>query len=198
MDEAFQTKELSLPILMQKVFMPRATSQRFQGMHAADHLASALREALMKSKYALVTKMVPGEADPYCARRARRKGGIVFTSDSDMLIYDLGNDGYIVYLTDLDLHAVPGSENLWGAHMCIHANEFRPREIAARLKLPNLTALAYVMKAKPSLEVQQIMNSREKLLPRDTDVDDVEGFEELKEIYNIDLSKFELSHFNNV
>lgn len=34
--------------------------------------------------------VVPDEADSYCADRVKAKGGVVLTSDSDLLIYDIG------------------------------------------------------------------------------------------------------------
>jgi XPG domain containing len=48
-------------------------------------------------------QIVPGEADPYCAAHARRSGAAILTSDSDLLAYDLGSDGSVVFLNSLEV-----------------------------------------------------------------------------------------------
>ena len=149
----------------------------------------------MDSKYSTVTKMVPGEADPYCARRARRKGGIVFTSDSDLLIYDLGKHGSVVYFSDLELHVRDG-DDVSDVHVCIHANEFRPHAITQRLRLPDLVGLAYVMARHPSLEVPQIVSSYVLPVAGKPTNNVSQDFGDFRVPYIINLSRFKVSNFD--
>lgn len=48
-----------------------------------------------------VIQVVPGEADAFCAQDIKQNGGLLLTSDSDLLIQDLGPEGFVVFLWDL-------------------------------------------------------------------------------------------------
>lgn len=63
----------------------------------------AVLDALRESEvYGPVTIVVPGEADTFCAEHARTKGGgTVITSDSDLLVQDLGPDAEVVLFRDI-------------------------------------------------------------------------------------------------
>ncbi|CAK7271281.1 hypothetical protein SEPCBS57363_004534 [Sporothrix epigloea] len=65
----------------------------------------AVLDALRASPvYGPLTKIVPGEADTFCAEYARtHDGSTVITSDSDLLVQDLGMDGAVVFFRDIDL-----------------------------------------------------------------------------------------------
>lgn len=64
----------------------------------------SILEALRTSeRYGHLTHLVPGEADYFCADHVRREGGVLLTSDSDLLLYDLGQHGSVVFLSDLEL-----------------------------------------------------------------------------------------------
>lgn len=66
----------------------------------------AILEALRTSeRYGHLTHLVPGEADSFCADHVSRGGGALLTSDSDLLLYDLGQHGSVVFLDDLDIAA---------------------------------------------------------------------------------------------
>jgi hypothetical protein len=63
----------------------------------------AIIDALRSSpRYTKVVILVPGEADAYCARHLSQSGGTVLTSDSDLLVHDLGK-GSVVFLRDIYL-----------------------------------------------------------------------------------------------
>ncbi|KAJ3493522.1 hypothetical protein NLG97_g4678 [Lecanicillium saksenae] len=63
-------------------------------LEAPSFLVPAVIEALRRSKkYKSTIQVVPGEADGYCAKAAVEDGGIVITSDSDLLVHDLGSGG---------------------------------------------------------------------------------------------------------
>lgn len=91
-------------------------------------LVPAVIEALKEDgRYQQLVHQVPGEADGYCAKRVSTQGGIVLTSDSDLLIHDLG-DGKVVFLRDLQ---VPEGKQ---AMSCIL---YDPSNICSKLRLPS-------------------------------------------------------------
>lgn len=96
-------------------------------------LAPALMEALLASRFASVTRMVPGEADEWCALRARENPrSIIFTSDTDLLLYDYPSNVLVNFLKDED--ASPEALKLYS-----------PRRICEQLKLTSLVQLAYAV-----------------------------------------------------
>lgn len=63
-------------------------------LEAPSFLVPAVIEALRRSsKYKPIVQVIPGEADGYCAKTAVETGGVVITSDSDLLVHDLGAGG---------------------------------------------------------------------------------------------------------
>ncbi|KAI0396009.1 hypothetical protein F5Y17DRAFT_420809 [Xylariaceae sp. FL0594] len=48
-----------------------------------------------------LVEIVPGEADMYCAEYVRQHGGTILTTDSDLLVADLGENGTVSYLSDI-------------------------------------------------------------------------------------------------
>jgi hypothetical protein len=102
-------------------------------------LVPAILEALQQSqRYKPIVRVIPGEADIYCASLVRGTGGIVITSDSDLLVHDLGASGKVVFFRDMEMKK---DDRLW-------APIFHPVHIAGRLDLPGqrgLQALAFEM-----------------------------------------------------
>ncbi len=93
-------------------------------------------DALRNSpKFGSLVKLVPGEADGFCAERVRTHGGTVFTSDSDLLVYDLGDTGGVVFFTDIDADLE--------THTLI-APQYRPADLCRRLSLRPATGLQYL------------------------------------------------------
>lgn len=73
----------------------------------------AILEALRTSeRYGHLTHLVPGEADSFCADHVNREGGALLTSDSDLLLYDLGQHGSVVFLSDIEITAEESEEPL--------------------------------------------------------------------------------------
>lgn len=63
----------------------------------------AILEALRSSeRYGHLTHLVPGEADGFCANHVSREGGALLTSDSDLLLYDIGQTGSVVFFNDIE------------------------------------------------------------------------------------------------
>ncbi|KAH9897290.1 XPG domain containing-domain-containing protein [Xylariomycetidae sp. FL2044] len=68
----------------------------------APFLVPAVLEMLINSpQWGLLTQVVPGEADLYCAQDIKENGGTVLTSDSDLLIQDLGPNGNVCFFGDI-------------------------------------------------------------------------------------------------
>jgi hypothetical protein len=92
---------------------------------------------------------VPGEADGFCAEHVRRHGGTVLTSDTDLLVHDLGASGGVIFFADID--AGVEKETLIAPH-------YRPADLCRRLSLPPETGLQYLafeVSRDPHLTLQQ-------------------------------------------
>jgi hypothetical protein len=74
---------------------------------------------------------VPGEADAFCARHVATNGGIVLTSDSDLLVHDLAG-GKVIFFRDI--HLIGGKSGL----ECLF---YDPRAICQKLGIPIEEAL---------------------------------------------------------
>ena len=101
-------------------------------------LVPAVLEALRSSEcYNLITMVVPGEADLYCAGYLKSNIGIVFTGDSDLLLHDLGLDGAVMFFKDLETcsSGTPGKSP---------SRIYHPTRIASRLDLPKAHGLRAV------------------------------------------------------
>ncbi|KAI0842247.1 XPG domain containing-domain-containing protein [Hypoxylon sp. FL0890] len=65
-------------------------------------MVPAVLEALKNSEdWGPLVVVVPGEADMFCAQDIRENGGTLLTSDSDLLIQDLGPEGNVSFFWDV-------------------------------------------------------------------------------------------------
>ncbi|KAF9881605.1 DNA replication initiation factor cdc45 [Colletotrichum karsti] len=93
-------------------------------------LVAAVVDKLSETdKYAKLVRLVPGEADAYCADDVLKNGGTIVTSDSDLTIHDLSK-GSVVFFKDLHFGSADGKNGLLGL-------KFSPSQVAERLKLPD-------------------------------------------------------------
>ncbi len=133
----------------------------------------AIREALDQSDcYGPVTSLAPGEADPYCAEHVRLHGGIVLTSDSDLLVFDLGPEGGVVFFNELEANHKDGSENIMAWKYC-------PAAIAKRLSLApryGMSALAFEMSMDPSLPLNKVLERSRKAVAISANRDQYKAF----------------------
>ncbi|KAM5386732.1 hypothetical protein ACJZ2D_000025 [Fusarium nematophilum] len=110
----------------------------------------AIIEALRSCpRYSKLVRLVPSEADVYCAQHLSESGGIVLTSDSDLLVHDVGS-GRVVFIRDI---YVDGQSSLGCA-------SFSPAQICERLKIAfpsGICRLAYERKHSPHLTLPQIL-----------------------------------------
>ncbi|KAK3323955.1 XPG domain containing-domain-containing protein [Cercophora scortea] len=104
-------------------------------------LVPAIIDALSSSKrYASLTEVVPAEADVFCARHARQHGGVVLTSDSDLLIHDLGPEGSVIFFGDIDVNTETESTMTATAT----ALQYTISDICQRLSLNPSTGMAHL------------------------------------------------------
>ena len=111
-------------------------------------LAPALQEALQESSFASRTHIVPGEADDWCALHAKDNAqSIIFTSDSDLVLYDYRPETLIAFLHDDD-----GS---------IGIKAYAPDDIRKKLQLNSLLPFAFVLLSGPQdISVDLARNAR--------------------------------------
>ncbi|KAF3343190.1 hypothetical protein VdG2_08706 [Verticillium dahliae VDG2] len=110
------------------------TYARREPPHHPPFLVPAILERLrLSEKYAPLIRLVPGEADAYCADHALHHGGCVLTSDSDLLVHDLGPRGAVILFHDLRTGTLDG-------HRGLIAARYSPASIAERLRLPPTSA----------------------------------------------------------
>jgi hypothetical protein len=92
---------------------------------------------LAESPYASRTQIVPGEADDSCALYARDlPRSIIFTSDTDLLLFDYQSETLVVLFQDA------GSPTGLKAHA--------PYQIAEKLRLKSLLPFAYAIQQRSS------------------------------------------------
>ncbi|KAJ0168332.1 hypothetical protein CTA2_7358 [Colletotrichum tanaceti] len=91
-------------------------------------VAAVVDKLCQTRKYATVVRLVPGEADAYCAEDVFRNGGTILTSDSDLTVHDL-KSGAVTFFRDLHIASTEEGDRLMGP-------KFSPSDIARRLQLP--------------------------------------------------------------
>lgn len=129
-------------------------SGRLEGKHYLDptFLVPAVVDAIrQRSKYEGIVHVVPGEADGYCAGYVARHGGVILTSDSDLLAHDIAN-GKVVFLRDIYMDA----------DSTLLAATFTPRNIYRRLGLPNSTKscrFAYELKLSHNATLPKLLQA---------------------------------------
>jgi hypothetical protein len=100
-------------------------------------LAPSLREALADSPFASRTRLVAGEADDSCALRAKDYArSIIFTSDTDLLLFDYQTETLIVLFQDAESPA--------------GLKAYAPSQIAEKLQLKTLVAFAHAIQQRTS------------------------------------------------
>lgn len=116
---------------------------------APPFLVPAVIETLRSSpQYQGLVSLVPGEADAFCAQHLSRRGGVVLTSDSDLLAHNIG-EGRVAFFRDLCLDA---TERIACAMFC-------PSRIAQGLgpsPPKDLCRLAYERKCSPQASFAQL------------------------------------------
>jgi hypothetical protein len=101
-------------------------------------MVPAVIEAIQQSRFGIKTQVVPGEADEYCASFAKEYGGSIFTSDSDLLLYDLGEAGAVVLFKEVEIRKINRGTQ-------VAVRKYKTTQMARRLGLESLRPLAYAI-----------------------------------------------------
>ncbi|EGY20498.1 uncharacterized protein VDAG_10127 [Verticillium dahliae VdLs.17] len=136
------------------------TYARREPPHHPPFLVPAILERLrLSEKYAPLIRLVPGEADAYCADHALHHGGCVLTSDSDLLVHDLGPRGAVILFHDLRTGTLDG-------HRGLIAARYSPASIAERLRLPPTSAgiqrFAHELSRDPYKSLPQLLQAAQQ------------------------------------
>lgn len=113
------------------------------------HVPAIIDALRFSPRYNKIVILVPGEADAYCAQHLSQSGGTVLTSDSDLLVHDLGK-GSVVFLRDIYLD---DQSNLACA-------SFSPSHICEKLKLASsaeMCRFAYERKRSAHSTLPQLL-----------------------------------------
>lgn len=100
-------------------------------------LAPSLREALLDTPFASRTRIEPGEADDWCALHAKDyPRSIIFTSDTDLLLYSYHPETLIVFFQDADVST--------------GFKAYCPEQMRQRMQLQHLAQFAFAITREPS------------------------------------------------
>ncbi|ODA81437.1 hypothetical protein RJ55_04404 [Drechmeria coniospora] len=156
-----------------------AATQEVSPFADPSFLVPSIIDALRQHpQFEALTHVVPGEADNYCASYVSLHGGTVITSDSDLLVHNLGA-GQVVFFRDL--HRNPDS-SIFGA-------SYSPSEICQQLELSpsvGLARLAYERKQLSHASLPQIMRACSQPAP------DQERYQAFCQQYRNNASEFHL------
>lgn len=130
--------------------VPRAGSSK--KLPTPSFLVPAVLEALCASEtYAPITKLVPGEADIFCARHVCSTGGMIISSDSDLLAHDLGRDGSVAFYPSVAFKPHAGIR-------AVTVSEYSPSRIRQRLSIQHgqgLSSVAFQVSIDPHVSLQR-------------------------------------------
>lgn len=121
---------------------------------ARDFIYPSLLESEMDFPWSNTTIMVPGEADIECASIAKLIGSTVLTNDSDLLLYDLGPRGSVLFLGSVEMDdrnaSGPIEYKLKGRRIC-------PALLESQLGIRNIRHFAYELSRNPQLGLPELM-----------------------------------------
>lgn len=118
-------------------------------------LVPAVIEGIKRSQWASCVHIVAEEADIACARLAQSTGAAILSNDSDMCIYDLGNDGCVLQLHTLERHQGSSAKG----DLLIRASCIRPAVLVQKLKISSLLRLAYERQSDGSASYNVILEA---------------------------------------
>lgn len=152
-----------------------------------NHTPRCSLTSLAEYPWASITVMVPGEADTECAKVARLTGCSILTNDSDLLVYDLGSLGSVVFLNSIEMG---GWNSLDPAGLNIKAVRVCPASISSRLGIASVQRFAYELKNGPRLGQNELIQ-RSRNIP-----EDVLGYHLFIQEYQVDSGTIENTWHN--
>ncbi|KAF4544973.1 DNA replication initiation factor cdc45 protein [Lasiodiplodia theobromae] len=135
---------------------PTSVPEKLTRLPAAPFLVPAVIDRLKNSAFSDRVFVVPGEADIFCAdvvcRVSQNKACWLLSSDTDLLVFDLGPKGSVLRFQDVSLATFPRRTVLKGV-------EYHPRSIAERLGLKALAPLAFSLTIDPHKSLQELVRA---------------------------------------
>lgn len=162
---AFNPSPVTAPQLFDSL---RSAPSSLRGVPTPAFLVPAVIDALQDSEYASITAVVPGEADPFCAGAASKCGGVILTNDSDLLVYDLGEQGAVAFFSQLELRRDDESSKKCEV---FRTSISQPIEIAQRLGLEDLRRFSFELLRDPSISLTEIVKRAKQPVPEPLPVD---------------------------
>lgn len=127
---------------------------------AAPFLVPAVLDALHHSVYVDRVRVVPCEADVACTDpRYCGTGDIIFTSDSDLLVFD--HTATVVFFNDIEIFTNDASIS------SVRMKVYSPKDIAQKLELPDLETLAFHMSVDPHMDLDHYIKKTKSTIPLD-------------------------------
>lgn len=157
-------------------------------------LIPAVLDALRTSKWAPITTIVPGEADLFCARAALEPSRTILTNDSDLLLYNLGNSGEVVFFN----HFRRFTYGTLSRCDILYAWVSHPSKIASRFGLRALRRLAFEIREDSSITLHNAISRAKQrvgsLAPESTPESAIlrrDAFKKFEKEYDTTFSGFE-------
>jgi hypothetical protein len=175
----------------------RSAPSSLKGLPTAAFLVPAVIEAIQASEFASITAVVPGEADPFCAGAACKSGAIILTSDSDLLVYDLGARGAVAFFNQLEPCRDDESYNKCEV---VRASVSQPLEIAQRLGLDDLKQFSFELLRDPSIPLTELVKRAKRPLPEPLPHDGLrqKTFRDFCKDYDLKTFDFKLQTMDDV
>lgn len=160
---------------LSQIFNYQTIGARHRCLPSAPFIVPAALDALRSSDFASVTELVPGEADAYCARKAREVGAIILTSDSDLLVYDIGPKGRVTLFEHVHLSS--------NKKPCttLEARTLQHSKVAERMRIPSLQRLAFEVKQHFNVGLCEVTRCARE--PKDT-----VALQKFSQNYDLDLN----------
>lgn len=160
---------------MSQVFNYQTIGAKHRCLPSAPFIVPAALDALRSSDFAPVTEFVLGEADAYCAKKAREVGAIILTSDSDLLVYDIGSKGRVALFEHVHLDSDKKPCKTLEARTLQHS------EVAKRMKVPSLQRLAFEVKQHHNTGLCEVIRCAQQS-------NDTAALQEFLQSYDIELN----------
>ena len=153
---------------LQDILRDNPQSHTSRNLPSPPFIVPAVVHALRASEFNCTVGLVPGEADPYCAARASEIRGMIFTTDSDLLIHDSGPGGSVVLLDHIQLETPVESGT------ALRAPIFEPGKISQKLgigsKVQTLQNLAFHLQQVPGISFHQALQQVRSHKDQDAEV----------------------------
>ncbi|EEA19779.1 hypothetical protein TMatcc_009922 [Talaromyces marneffei ATCC 18224] len=105
-----------------------------------------------------ITEIITGEADVFCAALASQNpGAAILTSDSDLLLFDIGPESTIIFFDTIRVEDAGNKIVPTELPMTIKAMKYHPPSIADRLGIPALSYLAHELNQSPRSKLAELV-----------------------------------------